>query len=134
MRRGVGVDNQTQNRSGGRGFGYHLTRHFKIRLQQRGKNSEVFKMIQRYGVYNKSTKNITLRRKRALTEIERRKRWLERVPPQQRDLRAKILQRIKDIELSINCAIVVDEGSIITVYNRTRRVYRGGHRRRQYRH
>ena len=91
-------------------------------------------MIQRYGVYNKSTKNITLRRKRALTEIERRKRWLERVPPQQRDLRAKILQRIKDIELSINCAIVVDEGSIITVYNRTRRVYRGGHRRRQYRH
>ena len=113
----------------------HLTRHAQVRMQQRGKNSEAFKLIRRYGAFSPDTQNVILRRRRAEQEIERRKRWLRRInpaDPKRRQVIRQIRQRIKNLERFAGCVIVVRDGKILTVYDRERRVYRNKRRRRRH--
>ena len=109
----------------------HLTRHAQMRMQQRGKNSEAVKLIGRYGRYSPETKNTLLRCRDARREIERRKRWLRRIDPRRHWVAAMIRRRIKFLEQSAGCAIVTDAEAIVTVYDRTRRVFRRRQARRR---
>ncbi len=108
------------------GMFYELTLHAVKRLQQRGKSAEGVKMILRYGEVRKDDVRI-LRNKTAKREISRRRAWIERIKqtrPRALRLIKNLNRRIAALDKMRNCVLVCKNGKIITVYNKTRRLYR----------
>lgn len=104
---------------------YQLTIHALKRLQQRGKTAEGVKMLMRYGDVREDNVRF-LRGKTAAREIARRRAWVERLKqkrPQAKRLIKSINRRIAALDKMRNCVLVYKNGKVITVYNRTRRLY-----------
>ena len=97
---------------------FNYTKHAIVRMQQRGKSAQKIKMVLRYGTGCYTKLGVFFKKQDAEREINRRKRWIQRMDAKKQALRKAMYRRINLLQKIIGVVVIKDDGRVITVYNR----------------